>query len=123
MGRLPLTTGKERGMASTPKMEYQVFLCILKEMGKFLWEGREKGLPGWLSQFSKTKLRQRNFPISFKPKVAIAELFWKMQRKAWYSILGVDAMSLSLKNLLLNNHRTAEDMIERKMSNIWLNTF
>ena len=53
-----LTTGfwgKEA--ASTPKMEYQVFLCIflknsamatlgLKEMGKFLWEGREKGLPG-----------------------------------------------------------------------------
>ena len=54
-------------MASTLKMEYQVFLCIfqknsamatlgLKEMGKFLWEGREKGLPCWLSQFSKTKL-------------------------------------------------------------------
>ena len=45
-------------MASTPKMEYQVSLCIfqknsamttldLKEMGKFLWEGsREKGLSG-----------------------------------------------------------------------------
>ena len=44
----------ERGMASNPKMEYQVFLCIfqknlamatygLNEMGKFLWEGREKG--------------------------------------------------------------------------------
>ena len=30
----------------------------LKEMGKFLWEGREKGLPCWLPQFSKTKLRQ-----------------------------------------------------------------
>ena len=26
-------------------------LC-LKEMGKFLWEGREKSLPSWLSQFS-----------------------------------------------------------------------
>ena len=50
-------------MASNPKMEYQVFLCIfqknsamatlgLKEMRKFLWEGREKGLPCWLSQFS-----------------------------------------------------------------------
>ena len=25
-----------------------------------------------------------------------------MQRKTWYSILGVDAMPLSLKNLLLN---------------------
>jgi hypothetical protein len=45
-----LTTGRffeERGMASIPKIEYQVFLCILKknsamatlslkEMGKFL---------------------------------------------------------------------------------------
>jgi hypothetical protein len=42
---------RERGIASTPKMEYQVFLCIfqkksamailgLKEMGHFLWEGR-----------------------------------------------------------------------------------
>ena len=30
----------------------------LKEMGKFFWEGGEKGLPYWLSQFSKTKLRQ-----------------------------------------------------------------
>ena len=50
-------------MAATPKMEYQVFLSIfqkysamanlgLKEMVKFLWEGREKGLPCWLSQFS-----------------------------------------------------------------------
>ena len=57
-------------MASKPKIEYQVFLCIfqknsamatlsLKEMGKFLWEGRKKGLPCWLSQFSKTKLRQQ----------------------------------------------------------------
>ena len=44
-----------RGLASNPKMEYQVFLCIfqknsamatydLKEMEKFLWEGREKGV-------------------------------------------------------------------------------
>ena len=63
-------------MASTLKMEYQVILCIfqnnsamatlgLKEIGKFLWEGKEKVLPCWLSQFS----------------LAIAEFFWKMQRK------------------------------------------
>ena len=50
-------------MASHPKIEYQVFVCIfqknsamgtlgLKEMGKFLREGREKSLPCWLSQFS-----------------------------------------------------------------------
>ena len=60
---------RERGMVTTPKMEYQVFLCIfqknsamatlgLMEMEKFLWEGKEKGLTCWLSQFSKTKLRQ-----------------------------------------------------------------
>ena len=41
-------------MVSNPIMEYQVFCCIflknsamatlgLKEMGKFLWEGRENG--------------------------------------------------------------------------------
>ena len=53
-------------MASNPKVEYKVFLSIfqknsamatlgMKEMGKFLWESREKGLPCWLSQFSKTK--------------------------------------------------------------------
>ena len=41
----------------------QTFSCILpmniamatlglKEMEKFLWEGREKSLPSWLSQFS-----------------------------------------------------------------------
>ena len=71
----------------------------LKEMGKFLWEGREKGLPCWLSQFSKTG---KKFPISFRPNVAIAEFFWKMRKKTWYSILRVDAMPLSLKNLLLS---------------------
>ena len=34
------------------------------------------------------KLRQpsgQNFPISFKPKVAIAKFIGKMQRKTWYS--------------------------------------
>ena len=42
------------------------------------------------------------FPISFKPKVTIAEFFWKMQRKTWYIFhFGVDAMPLSLKHLLL----------------------
>ena len=55
-------------MASNPKMEYQVFLCIfqknsamatlgLKEMGKFLWAGREKSLPSWLYLFSFAKLK------------------------------------------------------------------
>ena len=57
----------------------------LKEMGKLLWEGTEKVCPvGCLS-----------------PKVAIAEFFWRMHRETWYSSLVVDAMPLSLKNLLL----------------------
>jgi hypothetical protein len=43
----------------------------LKEMRKFLWEGREKGLLCWLSQFSKTK-------------VAIAKNIGKIQKKVWY---------------------------------------
>ena len=46
---------------------------------------------------------QRSFPIFFKPKVAIAEFFLKMQRKIWYFTFGVDVMPLSLKNLLLSN--------------------
>ena len=53
---------------------------------------------------------QRNFPISLKPKVAIAEFFWKMQRKTWYSIFGVDAMPLSLKNLLLNHYHVIHNL-------------
>jgi hypothetical protein len=64
---------------------YQTFFCIfpmnfaiatlgLKEMGKFLWDGREKSLPSWLSQFSFAKLRQ---PAG----QTLAEFFWKMQRK------------------------------------------
>merc|ERR1711940_66840 len=49
-----MSSWRKRGSASNPKMEYQVFSCIfhlslamatlgLKEIGKFLWEGREKG--------------------------------------------------------------------------------
>ena len=56
---------RKRGMASNPLFIIPDFFCIfpmnfamatlgLKKMGKVLWEGREKGLPCWLSQFSKT---------------------------------------------------------------------
>ena len=78
-------------MAYTLKMEYQVFfLHFPKELsyGYLRFEGKWK------------------IPISFKPKVSIAEFFWKMQRKTWYSILGFDAMPLSLRNLLLNGLAT-----------------
>ena len=85
-------------------------------MGKFLWEGREKGLPCWLSQFSKTKLRQptgqnfflpsqRNFPISFKPKVVIAKFIWKMQKISGVMKSGLDAMPLFLLDDLLREGR------------------
>ena len=70
-------------------MNFAMATLGLKDMGKFLWEGREKVLPCWLSQFSKTKLRQplqsqRNSPISFKPKEAIAKFIGKMQKQIWY---------------------------------------
>ena len=64
---------RERGMASNPKMEYQVFLCIF----------------------------QRNFPIYFKPKVAIAKFVWKMQKKSGIIKSGLDAMPLFLLDDLL----------------------
>jgi len=51
---------RKRGMVSNPLFIIPDFFCIfpmnfamatlgLKEMGKFLWEGREKVLPSWLS--------------------------------------------------------------------------
>ena len=50
-------------MASNPLFLIPEFFCIfqtnlamatlgLKEMEKFLWEGREKSLPSWVSQFN-----------------------------------------------------------------------
>jgi hypothetical protein len=39
-------------------MNFAMATLGLKEMEKFLWEGREKCLPSWLSQFSFAKLRQ-----------------------------------------------------------------
>ena len=81
----------------------------LKKKGKFQMEGREKGLPcfaklNWDSQLGKhfSLPSQRNFPISFKPKVAIAQLYWKMQDKTWYSILGLDAEPLFLQDHMLS---------------------
>jgi hypothetical protein len=65
-------------------MNFAMATLGLKEMGKFLWEGREKSFSSWLSQFSFAKMRQ---PTG----------------QTWYSILGVDAMPLFLKNLLFMN--------------------
>ena len=76
----------------------------LKELGKFLWEGREKGLPclaklNWDSQLGKLF---SYLPISFKPKVAIAKFIEKMQKKKFViTKSGLDAMPLFLLDDLL----------------------
>ena len=81
-------------------------------MEKFLCEGREKGQPCWLSQFSKTNYdsqpgklyslkSQKNFAISFKPKVAMAKFIGKMQKKSGIMKSGLDAMPLFLLDGLL----------------------
>ena len=50
---------------------------VLKEMGKFLWEGRGKSLPSWLSQFRLSK-------------VAIAKFIGEMQKKTGIMKSGLD---------------------------------
>ena len=65
---------------------------VFKEMGKFFWEGREKVLSCWLSQFSLAKP---------KPKVAIAKFVWKMQKNSGIMKSGLDAMPLFLLDDLL----------------------
>ena len=67
-------------------MNFAMATLGLKEMGKFLWEGKEKGLPCGLSQFSKTKLRQ--------PKKENA-------KKSGIMKSGLDAMPLFLLDDLL----------------------
>ena len=51
-----------------------------KEMEKFLWEGREKGLPCWLSQFSKTGIMKSGFEamplLLLDDKSKLIKLFW-----------------------------------------------
>ena len=75
-------------------------LCFPKDLsyGYLRYEGNRK-IPLGRSIYLPA---QSNFPISFKSNVAIAKLFWKVQRKTWYSILRVDAMPPFLKNLLFN---------------------
>ena len=58
-------------------------------MEKFFSEGREKGLSKGI------------FPIFFKPKVAIAKLVWKMQKKSGIMKSGSNAMPLFLLDDLL----------------------
>ena len=58
----------------------------------------------WDSQLGKlfSLPSQRNFPISFKPKVAIAKFIGKMQKKSGIMKSGLDAMPLFLLDNLLN---------------------
>ena len=88
----------------------------LKEMGKFLWEGREKSLPCWLSQFSKTKLRQpqgqnffSTFPKEFSHFLQTSgshSSLGKCKKKSGIMKSGLDAMPLFLLDNLLStcNH-------------------
>ena len=94
-------------------------------MGKFLWEGRKKGLPCWLSQFSKTKLRQptgQNFFPTFlkkfshflqKVEVTIATFVWKMQKKSGIMKSGLDAMPFFLLDDLLMKNMFKISYVER----------
>ena len=55
----------------------------------------------------------KEFSHFLKPKVAIAEFFWK----TWYSILDLDAMPLSLKNLLLSEVVYKTDLNSSRIQN------
>ena len=59
----------------------------------------------WDSQLDRTFSvpSQRNFPISFKPKVAIAKFIGKMQKKSGIMKSGLDAMPLFLLDDLLSH--------------------
>ena len=58
----------------------------------------------WDSQLGRTfsLTFQRNFPISFKPKVTMAKFVWEMQKKSGIMKSGVDAMHLFLSDNLLS---------------------
>ena len=76
---------RERGKASTPKMEYQVFLWIFQKNSSMAILGLkvEKKSALLVVSFFKTKLRQptgQTFFPAFKPKVAIADFFWNAKK-------------------------------------------
>ena len=51
----------------------------------------------------------RNFPISFKPKVAIAKFVWKKQKKSGIMKSGLDAMPLFLLDDLLKKSKVNKE--------------
>ena len=98
---------RERGVVSTPNMECipGFSLHFPKELfyGYLSFEG--SGKLNWESQLGRTfslpSQSQRNFPVSFKPKVAIAKFIWKMQKESGIMKSGWDAMPLFLLDDLL----------------------
>ena len=102
-------------MASIPKMEYVpgFSLHFPKELSYGYVRFKGKVCPigylslaklNWDSQLGKlfSLPSQRNFPISFKPKVAIAKFIGKMQKKSGIMKSGLDAMPLFLLDDLLS---------------------
>jgi hypothetical protein len=70
-------------VASNPEMEYQVILFIFQKNSAMATLGLKLNRDSQLGRtFSLPS--QKNFPISFKLKVAIARFAWKMQKKVWY---------------------------------------
>ena len=56
----------------------------------------------------------RNFPISFKPQVAIAKFFWKMQKECGIMKSGLDAMPLFLLDNLLKSFNIMKHSNKKK---------
>ena len=67
---LSLLSGNHEVMSSNPTASNRIFCNFFYHC------------PFLLPPFSLPS--QRNIPISFKPKVAIAKFVWKMQKKVWY---------------------------------------
>ena len=76
---------RKRGMASNPLFIKPDFFCILVLLNWDSQQGRPFFLPS-----------QRNFPVSFKTKVALAKFIGKMQKKSGIMKSGLDAMPLFL---------------------------
>ena len=70
---------------------------------------------------------QTNFPIFFRPKVAIAEFLLKMQRKTWYSIFGVwlffGCLGRATCTINLISAQTSQEGIENNKAKEWLRSY
>ena len=73
-------------VSNTQVPDLRLFFAFLKEMEKFVWEGREKSLPNWLSQFSCSWNCRENYK--------------RRTRAEPYSIVVVFIVHYSMNNLL-----------------------